>query len=110
MTDLHVRKSFKILILSLNIYFISQPDVSCVTHSAHLTHPDDGLDEGRLPFVFVVHQVDVGPVSERFSHDGQVSGFRGFAEQRPGGQLSEVLGVRRLRLRLPTRVLRHLAL
>lgn len=83
---------------------------SCVTHSAHRTHPDDGLDEGRLPFVFIVHQVDVGPVSERFSHDGQVSGFGGFAEQRPRGQLPEVLGVRRLRLRLPARVLRHLAL
>ena len=78
------------------------------------THPDHSLYERRLSFVLIVDRVDVGPVGQRLGHDGQVSGFWGFVEQRSGMQVPYILRVWRLRLGLQlgftARVLRHFTL
>lgn len=106
MTKTEILKSLYSLFSQLQL-------ISCTTHG-WLTHPDHGLYERRLSFILIVDHVDIRPVGERLGHDGQVSGFGGFVEQRSRVEVPDVLRVRRLGLRLQlsfaTRVLRHLAL
>lgn len=67
------------------------------------THADHGLDQRRLPSVLVVRRVDVGPVSQRLRHGGQVLALGGLVEQRSGLKVPHLLRVGGVRLRLQTR-------
>lgn len=78
------------------------------------THADHGLDQRRLPSILVVRRVDVGPVSQRLRHGGQVLALGGLVEQRSRLKVPHVIWVGRVRLRPQLRLaagaLRDLAL